>query len=208
MTSLNATPFASPQALIAAELQWLAARTSRLKVEADLFRIENEIILNSTRVGEQHRPIAADEGRRVAVMLRQQEDKSRGDIDSRRKAGKPVGIDAVSEAAGLCDEERLALILATVPCLGEQFTQRVLGPLDSYVVSNPSVEMVLLTTEAEAIGDRLKILAMFDGPDVPLVRAGLISMDHSSRDACPATLPGAQFSLMADTFRALIGIER
>jgi len=206
-----AKPFENNASYIESEIQWLTARTSRLAAEQELREAERDVSIHGTRVGRRHKPVAADEARRVATIYRAKEDKLRADIDARidatRKAGTVLGLVKLSEQHGLSSHERLALLLAVVPTLGERLMNEVAGKLDAYVVNQPSVEMLIILTESESVEDRLAVRAMFDSPEVPLVKHGLISMDFHTREASPADLPGAQFSLNADAFNTIVGLR-
>jgi len=208
---MSITPFATNADYIQTELAWLTARTCRLHAQHELREAEQEVDVRGTRLGRRHRPVAAEEARRQVEVHRAEEKLLRSEIDARlkvtRQAGVVVGLDSLCAEHGLNDNERLALLTATVPCLGEGLTQRVLGKLDSYIVSSPSVEMLILLTEAESVGDRLAVRAMFASSEVRLVRCGLVAMDFFNKEASPADLPGAQFSLTASTFNKIVGGE-
>ena len=204
-------PFENDADYIEEEIHWLAARTSRLAAEQELREAEQEVSIHGTRVGRRHKPVAADEARRVASIFRSKEDKLRAAIDARlevsRTAGFTPGLHRLSDEHGLTKNERLALLTALVPTLGEKLMQEVLGKLDSYIVSSPAVEMLILLSGSESVGARLSVRAFFSSPDVPLIRNGLISMDYFSREASPADLPGAQFSLTESAFKTILGID-
>ena len=204
-------PFANNAIYIEHEIRWLAARTSRLAAEQELREAERDINSHGTRVGRRHKPVAADEARRLATVFRTQEDKLRADIDARiemnRKAGGTLGLDRLCEQHHLGTHERLALLVGVVPTLGEKLTQEVLGKLDAYIVNQPSVEMMLLLTESESVEDRLAVRALFNSPEVGLVKHGLISMDFHRNEASPADLPGAQFSLTEMAFNTICGLD-
>lgn len=195
---------------IQAEISWLAARTARLAAENELRDAERDMTVHGTRVGRRHKPVAAEEARRVASIFRLKETKLRTDIDARleasRKAGVTLGLDKLCGEHALNPHERLALLVAVVPTLGEKLVQEVLGRLDSYMVSSPSVEMIILLAEAESVGERLAIRAMFDSPEMKLVSGELITMDFHNREASPADLPGAQFSLTESAFQTILGL--
>ena len=208
---MNTTPFDTDAQYIQSEVHWLAARTSRLAAEHELQEAEQDTNIHGTRVGKRHKPVAADEARRVATLFREKEGKLRADIDARlevtRKAGTVLGLDRICMEHDLSTVERLALLVAAIPCLGERLTQNILGKLDSYIVNQPSVEMMLLLTESESVEDRLKVRALFNSPEVGLVKHGLISMDFHRNEASPADLPGAQFSLTEMAFNTILGLD-
>ena len=208
---MSITPFSTDADYIQTELAWLSARTARLHSSHELREAEQELDLRGTRLGRRHKPVAAEEARRQVEVHRAEEKLLRSEIDARlkatRKAGVVLGIDYLCDEHGLSEDERLALLTATVPCLGEGLTQRVLGKLDSYIVSSPSVEMLILLTEAESVEDRLAVRAMFASSEVRLVRCGLVTMDFFNKEASPADLPGAQFSLTASAFNKIVGGE-
>jgi len=208
---MSSKPFDTAPEFVEFEIQWLAARTARLHAEQELREAERDVNIHGTRVGKRHKPVAAEEARRVAAIFRAKEDKLRGEIDARleatREAGTVLGLQRLADEHDLTGDERLALLVATVPTLGERLTQEVLGKLDSYIVSSPSVEMMILLTEAEPVEDRLKVRAMFDSPEVPLIKSGLISMDFHTREAAPSDLPGAQFSITENAFKAILGLD-
>ena len=207
---MSSTPFATDPEYMQAEIGWLAARTARLAAEQELREAERDTNIHGTRVGRRHKPVAAEEARRIAAIFRAKEDRLRAAIDARldvtRKAGTTVGLDRICDEHDLTGDERLVLLIAAIPTLGEKLTQETLGRLDAYIVSSPSVEMIILLTEAESVEDRLKVRALFNSPEVKLIKAGLISMDFHTREAAPSDLPGAQFSLTESTFRAIFGI--
>jgi hypothetical protein len=204
-------PFTTNANYIESEIHWLCVRTSRLAAEQELRAAERDINSHGTRVGRRHKPVAADEARRLATVFRTQEDKLRADIDARieatRKSGVTLGLDRLCEQHDLAPYERLALLVAVVPTLGEKLTQEVLGKLDSYIVNQPSVEMLIILTESQSVEDRLKVRSMFNSPEVPLVKLGLISMDFHRNEASPADLPGAQFSLTEMAFNTIVGLD-
>lgn len=204
-------PFENDPDYIQQEIGWLAARTSRLAAEQALREAEHDINSTGIRVGRRHKPIAGEEARRVATICRAKEEKLRGDIDGRieaaRKAGVVLGLDKLCDEHDLTPYERLALLLAVVPPLGEKFVEEVLGKLDTYLVTSPTVEMAMLLTESQSVEDRLTIRAMSDSAEVPLIKHGLVSMDYHTREASPADLPGAQFMITESAFRALLGLS-
>lgn len=195
------------------EFAWLAIKAHRLAAEHDLREAERVPCGRGSRSGRRRRSDttdAADEASQAAVELRTQEDELRADIDGRleasRGAGVSLGLDQLCQLHDLSLHERLALLVATVPCLGEKLMQAVLGKLDSYIVSSPSIDMLVLLTEGNTVTDRLQIRAIFDHADVALVRNGLISLEVHGRELRPSDLPGTPFHLTDAAFRAVVGL--
>lgn len=207
----RATPYSGDAEYIDDEITWLTTKAQRLAAEFDLREAERDPGCHGTRVGRRHKPVAADEARRRVSAHHEQEIALRSAVDARlhatRTVGTTLGLDQLCIECALDGAERLALLAALMPALGEKLTQAVLGGLDSYIVTSPTVELLLLLAEAKTVAERLKVRAMFESPEAPLVKHGLVTMEYHGREASPADLPGAMFTLTEGAFRAILGLD-
>jgi len=201
------TPYENDAEYLEHELAWLHERAARIAAEkqAEIAGRTACDTAPSSRAGRD----SARESRCRAVELRESEQRLRADIDARlafhrTHAVRPwLGLDALCDSAELSPDERLVLLAAAVPAIGQRIADDVLGDVGTFYGALSVSDLVVLLAPSGPAG-WLRARRIFR-PDAPLRRHGYLVVGDPRGVAGPDTLLGCEVRLSMSAFGTLVG---
>lgn len=186
---------------LADEYRWLRVRCLRIQEE----RSEQDAKGGSVHVGRKTYQTCGchiDELREKEAALRSAID-SRLEAHSRAADVPDLGLFRLCQEHGLSPEEKLVLLIAGAPGIGQTFSEDVLAGLGTYHGA-VSVEDATVVLGADTLRDCLNHRAMLR-PDSKLVSTGLIELRSPSYPVGPETLMATDVRLTLATLATLTG---
>ncbi len=146
------------------------------------------------------------QGRMLALGTKLAEMRSRTDARMevhRADLSRPaLGIDRLSRQYGLTAEERLVLVFLTIPCIGRELADDVLGSLPCYF-NGLSVGNLIQLAGATAVVDWLRLRRLFHA-GASLRRHGLVFLNQVNGEVGP-DLVTAEAKLSVRAFCTIVG---
>lgn len=197
-------PFTSDLEYLAAEVEWIQVRARRIEASRLLEEQDGRVPKSaSSRIS----CVNAIANAERVDRLQADEDALRQAIDMRltqnRSSGPGLGLDRLCQEHGLDDFDRYALLLATLPCLGNRQVETHLWPVNTFVTSTEICPDTLSVFLEMSPGENLKNLIRLL-PDAPLRRWGLVRLSYEP--LTPAEVINVGFSLSGKTLAAITGI--
>ena len=202
----TAEPFADDSQYFDAEFRWLQSYVHLIDLERRRAS-DDDFDGHTTRLGtvdktsnmEQARQISS--AREATDVIRKKLD---GQLENHRRNGTfTLGLDILCDQFSLTPEERLFLLVLTVPTISGTLADAVLAPVSAYNGSIQVQELVGLLQPA-CVTDWMQHRKMF-AVSSPLVKNGLISLDFRSPDAKPGDLWNADVTLTSKAFAVVTG---
>jgi hypothetical protein len=197
-------PFADDDEYLSEHLDYLASRVQRLAAAKEL----REIV---RREPSGPQPGIDDDLLRRLEMFQAREDRQRDDLNARLQAhradpgARKLGIDRLAEAHALQEEACMVLLSCFCSAMSEEKAEAVHGDLGVGMYGSRSVEGLLRLLDAQSIADRVRLRRLFS-PEAPLVKAGLVLIDHYRSDpTAPEHLLGCRVVLSQAAWEILVG---
>ncbi len=161
-----------------------------------------------SRIGKRGQPTQAEELERQALEAFASEQSFECKFQerislSRQKGFVPAHIKPVDDYS-LNEVQALTLLVGFIPCLGEEITNRVLGEIHPFLVTTPSIEMVMMLTEASTTKEKLAVMESLHGASTPLVLHGLVTLETTHVELRLSERPMTFFHLTQNGFDALL----
>ena len=207
----NGGSFADDCAFLEMTYSWLSARCARIAAEQRIRQANRPGVPSGTRaIGQLPYDIEDEEQRRLGV-LRDQEANLKADVDARlerhRATPGPIklGLDKLTDEHDLHEDERLLLVILTLPALGGQpLVDAVLNDLATGIYCGLTIEQIVVLFDLQRLRQHLRIRRLF-GTTSKLVQGGLIVVEYASKVALPEDLHSARCSLTRPAFATLVG---
>lgn len=203
-------PYSDNAAYLDAEISYIQALCTVLGVE-DRLRQDSipHVACDQRLVGDAER--ASDQQAKRLVTVKQElRSRLRQKIDARLEAsrhstaGTKLGLDILCEEYRLGAQERLCLLVLTVPAISIELGDSLQDRLGrSAWCGAPTVETLVKVLEPRCVADRLKARKLFRR-DAPLLRHGLINVEYPSRYAGPDDQLGAVVRLTSKGFARIV----
>ena len=180
------------------EVAWLHARCRRVIAQREA---NQEPPARSLRVVGKPADCCVEARRTDEDLLRRTLDAK---LEARRAMGQPLPLDKLCGDHDLGPTERMAILLAVLPCISVEASE-VLGEIgpSGFAIGSPSPEILARVLELDVRG-QLELRRTF-APDSPLMVAGLVEFDLG-RDGLPDDFPTAAIRLTAKGWTALTGL--
>ena len=125
-------------------------------------------------------------------------------LEARRVDENSLPLDKLCEDHDLGLPERMAILLAVLPCVGVEAAELLgeIGPC-GFAIGSPSPEIVARMLELDLRG-QMELRRTF-APGSPLMRSGLVELDVG-RDPMPDDFPTAAIRLTPKAFTLLTGM--
>jgi len=99
----------------------------------------------------------------------------------------------------------MVLLSCFCSAVSEELAEAVHGDLGVGMYGSQSAEGLLRLLDAQSVADRVRLRRLF-GPEAPLVKAGLILIDHYRSDpTAPEDLLGCRVRITQAAFDVLVG---
>ena len=201
--------FTTNEDYLDAAIGGIALKVKRIALERELADLKKDETPTKSRIGKRGRPTQIEELERQVLEAfaadQSFECKFQERIAlSRQKGFVPAHLKLVDNYS-LDDVQALTLLVGFIPCLGEEVTNKVLGDIHPFLVTTPSIEMVMMLMEATTTKDRLAVMEALHGATTPLVLHGLITLETTHAELRPAERPMTFFHLTQNGFDALLG---
>ena len=161
------------------ECGWLKVRATRIQVEREL----REAVFHEETGDDSHSDLKGLRTRRIIIMEKEAE--IRRQIDTRLEvhrhdpAFKDLGTDLICSESRLCPPERTLLLGLTASAVGYDFSNEVLGGIDS-LFNGITVGDAIQLLNPKCVRDWLQGRAYFYR-DSPLVRDGRVVLDDEGK---------------------------
>ena len=201
-------PFPSNEDYLDAAIEGIALKVKRIALERELSELKRDETPTKSRIGKRGQPTHAEELERQVLEAFASEQSFECKFQerialSRQKGFVPAHVNLVEDYS-LDEVQALTLLVGFIPCLGEEVTNRVLGDIHPFLVTTPSIEMVMMLMEATTTKDRLAVMESLHGAATPLVLHGLITLETTHSELRPAERPMTFFHLTQNGFDALL----
>jgi len=208
----EATIYTDDGAYLDAEFNWLSIRAKRIAAE----RVQRERALDHApkddhTLGDQEL-VADDENVRRVAALREREAEIRAEIDlglaqTRRERGdKALGLDRLVEECHLTPQERLVLLLALAPAIGDEVAQLTSGEINGSYYHSPTIEVAISMLDAVAVADRVRCRCLFT-PTASLIKHGLLTCDFHTRTKNAEVALDARIYISRRAFDTMVGAQ-
>ena len=201
-------PFTSNEDYLDAAIEVIALKVKRIALERQLAEVKRDETPSKSRIGKRGQPTQIEELERQALEAFASEQSFECKFQerialSRQNGFLPAHLKLVDDYS-LNEVQALTLLVGFIPCLGEEVTNRVLGEIHPFLVTTPSIEMVMMLMEATTTKDRLGVMEALHGATTPLVLHGLITLETTHAELRPAERPMTFFHLTQQGFDALL----
>jgi hypothetical protein len=144
-------------------------------------------------------------------MFRAREDRQRDALRTRLKehraepGARMLGVDRLAETHDLGEEARMVLLSCFCSAVSEELAEAVHGDLGVGMYGSQSVEGLLRLLDAQSIANQVRLRRHF-ATDAPLVKAGLILIDHYRSDpTAPEDLLACRVRITQAAWDVLVG---
>ena len=212
MNTKSPIPFTDNFDHLQAFTGWLKTRLSRLAAERRTAELAAYDVTGQARTVGAKPVVAVEEVERRLNELKTAEEQADKTFKTRLEAHRKdpnaavLGIDKAAEEFNLDEAERMILMACAIPAIGETYAE------DAFIDAMPSfyggltVEILINVLEPESLKQRMEFRKYFRG-DAPLVKHGLVTVDHVSRFKIPADFPAAVVSITSKGLSAVTGID-
>ena len=202
-------PFTSNENYLDAAIEGIGLKVKRIALERELAEVVKDEAPSKSRIGKRGHPTQAEELERQVLEAfaadQSFECKFQERIGLSRQKGFVPAHMKLADDYSLDEVQALTLLVGFIPCLGEEMTNRVLGDIHPFLVTTPSIELVMMLMEATTTKDRLAVMEALHGASTPLVLHGLITLETTHSELRPAERPMTFFHLTQNGFDALVG---
>ena len=191
-----------------AAIEGIAFKVKRIALERELAEVKRNETPTKSRIGKRGQPTQGEELERQVLEAFAAEQSFECELQerlalSRQKGFVPAHL-KLADDYSLDEVQALTLLVGFVPCLGEEVTNRVLGDIHPFLVTTPSIEMVMMLSEVSTTKDRLAVMEALHGATTPLVLHGLVTLETTHAELRPAERPMTFFHLTQNGYDALL----
>lgn len=208
----DALPFNNDAEFLDAAFEWLTTRARRLTLERDIRNANREDADAAYRlcIPGKHRDCDDQAVQRLAAV-KALEGRQREALQARRAAHsadapvQPLGLDVLTQAHGLSQDEEIVILTAACGAISESASSEMYGDLAVGYFGNATTEGVSRLLDAQTTADRLRVRKLFRD-DAALLRNKIIAFDlMTNRPAMPDDLLGARIRITDQGFAVLVG---